>query len=200
MKTKILISISLVIVALQACHSPDQKWDSKSSADTLNNMKDVAVDSTKSDTKDMVMNVSKDDAKFAVEAANGGLAEVVLGNLAVKKGNSQQVKDFGAMMVKDHSAANEKLMALAKSKGISLPQVPSSDEQKLKDDLNAKSGADFDKAYVKAMIKDHQDDIQTFENATKQLKDPQLKDFAVQTLPTLKMHLQAIQKVNGGSK
>ena len=200
MKTKIWISIPVIVVALQACHSPDQKWDSKSSADTLNNMKDVAVDSTKSDTKDMVMNVSKDDAKFAVEAANGGLAEVVLGNLAVKKGNCQQVKDFGAMMVKDHSAANEKLMALAKSKGISLPQVPSSDEQKLKDDLNAKSGADFDKAYVKAMIKDHQEDIQTFAEATKEVKDTQLKNFAVATLPTLKMHLQAIQKVSDGLK
>lgn len=193
-----LLASSLAVTSCQ--HKPDQKWDAKSSADTLNNMKDSVADSNKSVTKDLVMKVSKPDAKFAVEAANGGMAEVALGQLAVQKGTSQQVKDFGAMMVKDHSAAGEKLKALAKDKGISLPQGISDDEKKLKDHLTAQSGDDFDKAYVKAMVEDHQEDIKSFEVAVTQLKDPELKGFATQTLPTLKMHLAAIQKIQTSAK
>src|SRR6201996_5601123 len=179
--------LALLLLAI-ACHSPDQKWDSKSSADTLNNMKDSVANPSVSVTRDLVMKVSKDDAKFAVEAANGGMAEVELGKLAQEKGMSQGVKDFGAMMVKDHSAANVKLQALAKQKGISLPATISAAEQKLKDDLAGKTGKDFDRAYTKAMIEDHQEDIKSFDAATNELKDADLKAFATATLPTLKMH------------
>ena len=65
------------------------------------------------------------DAKFYRDAAEGGLAEVAMGNLAQQKAQSPNVKEFGAQMVKDHSAANEKLQALAKSKNITLPANPS---------------------------------------------------------------------------
>ena len=104
------------------------------------------------------------------------------------------------MMVKDHSAANSKLIALAKKKGISLADSLSEFEQKTKVKLAAKSGKDFDKAYVDDMIEDHQKDIQEFSNACKSLKDPELKAFANETLPVLKMHLAAIQKVKAGLK
>ena len=80
------------------------------------------------------------------------------------------------------------LMALAKEKGISLPGSLSEYEQKTKDNLSAKSGDDFDKAYVDDMIEDHEKDIKDFDNAVKRLKDPQLKAFAQNTLPVLKMH------------
>ena len=192
--------IAGVAFMVQACHSPDQKWDSKSSADTLNNMKDSVADPSKSITKDLVMKVSKDDAKFAVAAADGGIAEVELGTLAQQKAASAKVKDFGAMMVSDHSKANDEMKALAKSKGITLPTAIDSDEQKVKDKLSSKSGADFDKAYVDDMIEDHKNDIKKFEDATQNLKDPDLKAFAVKTLPTLKMHLDAIQKNNENMK
>ncbi|WPU95716.1 DUF4142 domain-containing protein [Mucilaginibacter sabulilitoris] len=144
--------------------------------------------------------VDKDDAKFAVAAANGGIAEVELGTLAQQKAVNQKVKDFGGMMVSDHSKANEEMKALAKSKGITLPTKIDSDEQKVKDNLSSKSGADFDKAYVDNMIEDHKNDIKEFEDATKNLKDPDLKAFAVKTLPTLKMHLEAIQKIHDTMK
>src|SRR5258708_12575208 len=64
------------------------------------------------------------DVKFYRDAAEGGMAEVAMGNLAQQKAHSQSVKDFGAQMVKDHSAANEKLQALAQSKNITLPPNP----------------------------------------------------------------------------
>jgi len=193
-------ALALSAACLSACHSPDQKWDSKSSADTLNSMKDSAAGSSKSTTQNLVMTVNKDDARFAVEAASGGLAEVELGQLAQQKANDPQVKDFGAMMVGDHSKANNEMKILAKNKGISLPATLSSANQKLKDDLNAKSGKDFDKAYVKAMIDDHKEDIKAFESATKTLQDVQLKAFAVNTLPVLRKHLEYIEKVEQAMK
>src|ERR1700761_4750960 len=98
-KLPCMIAAMSFIAAFSSCHSPDQKWDSKSSADTLNNMKDSVADSSKSATKDLVMSVDKDDAKFAVAAAAGGLAEVQLGELAKEKASLGAVKDFGTMMV-----------------------------------------------------------------------------------------------------
>lgn len=92
------------------------------------------------------------------------------------------------------------MKALAKSKGIALPIAIDTKEQKVKDDLSAKSGADFDKAYVSNMIDDHKEDIKEFEDASKNCKDAYLKAFAVKTLPVLKMHLNAIQKIHDSMK
>lgn len=190
------ISLLLVTIAaaglLQACHS---NKDSKASADSANTAK---ADTAKKDSTASA--VDKDDAKFAVTAANGGMAEVELGTLAQQKAANQKVKDFGGMMVSDHSKANDEMKALAKSKGITLPDSIDSKEQKVKNDLSAKTGADFDKAYVNNMIDDHKEDIKEFEDAAKNLKDQDLKAFAVKTLPILKMHLDAIQKIHDSMK
>jgi putative membrane protein len=180
------------VCSLQACQGHK---DSKESADSSNTAK---ADTAKKDSA--MTAVDKDDAKFAVAAANGGMAEVELGKLAQEKAATAKVKDFGAMMVSDHSKANEEMKALAKSKGITLPVAIDNDEQKLKDDLSAKSGADFDKAYVSNMIDDHKKDIKEFEDAAKNCKDADLKAFAAKTLPTLKMHLEAIEKIHNSMK
>jgi len=177
---------------IQACSGPK---DSKASADSVNTAKS---DTAKKDSS--VAAVDKDDAKFAVAAANGGMAEVELGQLAQQKATNAKVKDFGAMMVTDHTKANDEMKALAKSKGITLPVAIDTDEQKVKDDLSAKTGADFDKAYVSNMIDDHKKDIKEFEDASKNCKDADLKAFATKTLPTLKMHLDAIQKIHDDMK
>jgi predicted outer membrane protein len=92
------------------------------------------------------------DAKFYRDAAEGGMAEVAMGNLAQQKAQSPSVKDYGAQMVKDHSAANEKLKALAQSKNITLPANPSVAEMEAKAKLEALSGQSFDKTYIKGMI------------------------------------------------
>ena len=199
-KLNLMLSIALTCSVFAACNS---NKDSKASADSVNAAKDTtkmaASDSTKKDTM-AKMAVSSDDAKFAVAAANGGMAEVELGKLAQQKAAGSKVKDFGAMMVTDHTKAGDELKALAKSKNITLPAAIDADEQKVKDDLSAKSGADFDKAYVSNMIDDHKKDIKDFEDASKNVKDPDLKAFAVKTLPTLKMHLSAIQNIHDSMK
>ena len=191
-KINLLVACLGVAGMLQACHGGK---DSKASADSANTAK---ADTAKKDSSAAA--VDKDDAKFAVAAANGGMAEVELGKLAQQKAANQKVKDFGTMMVSDHSKANDEMKALAKSKGITLPDSLDSKEQKVKNDLSAKSGADFDKAYVSNMIDDHKKDIKEFEEAAKNCKDADLKAFAVKTLPTLKMHLYAIQKIHDSMK
>jgi putative membrane protein len=135
------------------------------------------------------------DATFYKHAAEGGIAEVELGNLAQQKSRNQSVKDFGAMMVKDHSAANDKLKAVAESKNITLPTSPSMGQMATKTKLEVLSGDTFDKSYIKGMIKDHQDDIAEFKKEASSGQDPDAKAFAKATLPTLKTHLSKIQSI-----
>ena len=135
---------------------------------------------------------SNPDATFYKKAAEGGIAEVAAGNLAQQKGNSQAVKDFGAMMVKDHSAANDKLQVLAASKSISLPTSASIGEMATKAKLDVLSGDTFDKSYIKSQIKDHRGAIALFNKEIASGQDPDAKAFASATVPTLRMHLKKV--------
>lgn len=135
------------------------------------------------------------DLDFYRTAAEGGLAEVEMGNMAEQQAHSQSVKDFGALMVKDHSAANEKLKALAESKNITLPANTSVEEMAAKAKLKALSGTAFDKSYIKGMIKDHQEDIAEFKKEATSGRDPEARAFASATLPILEAHLKKIQSI-----
>lgn len=152
-------------------------------------------DPSKSFTKGLVMNANRVDAKFAVDAADGGTAEVELGKMAQQKAANPQLKEFGAMMVSDHSMINNEMKNIAKNKGITLPKIMSDDLQKLRKKLYKKSGKEFDRAYLAAMIKDHKQDIRTFEAAIKELRDTDLRRFAGINLPILKKHLSIIEKI-----
>lgn len=191
---KILL-LACLVYTLAGCGNTPK--DSTAKADSINQTNDSAdarhpgVPATE---------VSGDDAKFAVAAANGGMAEVELGKLAQDKGASVQVRDFGAMMVKDHSAINDEMKGLAESKHLVLPDSLNNEEKKLKADLMTKKGADFDKAYIDAMIEDHEQDIKDFERAAKVVKYPEMQAFIKKNLPVLKMHLAEIQKVKAGMK
>jgi putative membrane protein len=135
------------------------------------------------------------DATFYKHAAEGGISEVELGNLAQKKSSNDNVKSFGAMMVKDHSAANEKLKALAASKNISLPTSSSVGQMASKAKLEVLTGETFDKSYIKGMVQDHRDDIAEFQKEAASGQDPDAKAFATATLPTLKAHLKKIESI-----
>ena len=142
---------------------------------------------------------AKDSAKFATEAARGGMAEVELGRLAAQKAADPSVREFGQRMVADHSRANAELKSLAAKKGMKLPNDMNSDQKSEMDKLAKISGAEFDKEYMSAMLKDHEDDVKAFETQSKDGNDADVKAFAAKTLPTLQGHLQmardAAQKV-----
>ena len=135
------------------------------------------------------------DSSFLKSAAEGGMSEVELGQMAQQKAMNPAVKEFGAMMVKDHTAANEKLKALAASEQVSLPDSPSMMQKATKTKLNMLSGDSFDKSYVKGMIEDHKSDIKDFQKEASEGKDPEAKAFAAATLPTLQKHLEKIQSI-----
>lgn len=198
-KLNVLFYAGTLAITLQACNSSSKTnstevaKDSNATKDTvgLKSVKDTAAKATGA-----VLKVNKDDADFAVEAANGGMAEVQLGQLAQQKATNQDVKDFGAKMITDHTKANEKMMALAKQKNITLPAAINNKEQKLLDDLSKKTGKDFDKAYVKVMVDDHDEDIKLFSKEAENGKDHDVKSFAETTLPTLKMHQSMIKAID----
>ncbi|HEY4445873.1 MAG TPA: DUF4142 domain-containing protein [Steroidobacteraceae bacterium] len=135
------------------------------------------------------------DATFYKHAAEGGMAEVELGNLAQQKSSSQRVKDFGAMMVADHTAANDKLKAIAASKNIKLPTSPSVGQMATKAKLEVLSGDTFDKSYIKSMIADHEEDIKEFKKESVSGQDADAKAYATATLPTLEAHLKKIRAI-----
>lgn len=137
-----------------------------------------------------------DDKKFAKEAAIGGMAEVELGKLAQQKASSDAVKQFGQKMVDDHSKANEELKAAATKDGIELPTELDKKHQKMIDKLGKLSGAEFDKAYVKAMLKDHKKDVSEFQDEANKGTMSGIKEFAQKTLPTLEQHLDTVKDLN----
>jgi putative membrane protein len=130
------------------------------------------------------------DRDFVTEAAQGGLTEVRLGELAEHQAKSTEVKDFGQRMVEDHGQANDKLKQIAEQKGIELPRDLSEDAQAIYEELQGKSGAEFDQAYMNEMVSDHEHDVAAFEDYVENAKDPELRSFAEETLPTLKEHLE----------
>jgi len=142
----------------------------------------------------------EDDTEFAVAAADGGMLEVQLGELAQRNGMSSTVKDFGKMMVDDHSKANDELKSMAQAKNITLPTSLSSDKQDTYDDLAKKTGKEFDQAYADLMVKDHKKDIDEFKEEAEDGKNADLKSWAAGKVPTLEMHLQKAQAMQDAVK
>lgn len=151
--------------------------------------------STSSNTNAANSGVSAADRAFARKAAQDGLAEVELGRLAADKASSDEVKSFGRQMVDDHQKANDELKQIAQSKGIDLPADTDSGHKAKMSKLQKLSGADFDRAYVKDMVKDHKKDVKLFEKEADKGKDPELKQFAQKTVTTLHEHHQKIDQI-----
>lgn len=147
--------------------------------------------------------VNADDRKFMMEAATGGMMEVELGRLAAQQGSSDAVKKFGQRMIDDHSKANEELMQLASTKGVTLPTELDAKHKNEVTKLSKMTGADFDRAYSKMMLSDHVKDVAEFEKQSTKANDADLRAFTAKTLPTLQEHLQLAKAMNattGGPK
>src|ERR1700680_1971667 len=123
------------------------------------------------------------------------MMEVELGQIAKQKAVSQRVKDFGAMMVQDHTAANDDLKSRVSSLDVALPSMVNEDDQKEMDKLGKKQGKDFDKAYMSMMLDDHKKDVAEFRKAADKCTEPSLKDFASKTLPVLEKHLDSAKAI-----
>ncbi len=143
------------------------------------------------------------DQDFIANAAKGNRAEVTLGKMVASKTKDPSVRQFAQQMVKDHSAALNELTQLAQSKNITLPEGLPDDATALQSKLSSASGKALDKDYMDSMVDDHKKDISEFQDASQNAKDPDVKQWAAKTLPTLQAHLEKAEQIDakvGGGK
>jgi len=191
---KLMYVMAISALAFQACSGGNK--DAKESADSLNMAKDTTTNAAATGG----IAVDEADSKFTTQAAVGGMAEVELGKLALEKSSNAQVKEFATMMVKDHGMANAELMTIAQQKNITLPSTVDDEHKKKMEDLSKKTGADFDKAYVDAMVDGHKSTLKLMEDESRDGKDADLKAFATKTAPIVQSHLVMINKIHDGMK
>jgi putative membrane protein len=187
---KILLPVFLLI-GLQSCGNADRNHGGQSA----NKVTDSLSDTTQR-TQGRTADVDLDgDAKvFTLGAATGGMMEVEAAGVALKKSKNEAVKEFAARMLKDHGAANEELERIAKDKDVQLPQTLPSEMEGHIAKLNSLAERAFDVQYMIMMIKDHQKAEQLFTKGSG-LNDPELKVFAVKTLPIIQRHYQSALKI-----
>jgi len=135
------------------------------------------------------------DPLFASAATLGGLAEVTISELGLRKATDAELKKFSQQMVADHTQMNGELAALAARKGIALPRVPDARAQFCAQSLAGISGEEFDKCYAKAQCLAHKDAVATFEAEAERGQDPDLKALAAKALPRIKEHLKTIEPI-----
>jgi putative membrane protein len=148
------------------------------------------------DTRQIKMKA--DDKEFVQDAAMGGMAEVAMGKLAAEKGSSDAVKQYGQKMVDDHTKANDELKQVASAQSMTIPDALDSRHQSRIDKLSKLSGAAFDKAYAKAQVKDHEEDVRAFQDEAQNGNNAAVKDFANKALPTLREHLTMAKDLSKG--
>jgi putative membrane protein len=132
---------------------------------------------------------------FSNQARMAGLKEIKASQLALQKSHDQQVISFATMMVNDHQKANMELISILRSKKYNVPSYRNGLGVTVDPMLTTTSGRNFDKNYVTMMVNDHKMAVGLFTYAANNQLDPDLKEFAIKTLPTLKQHLAAIQAI-----
>lgn len=135
------------------------------------------------------------DKMFAVKAAQGGMAEVMVSHLALKKTHNMQVMNVARRMVKEHTAANKELMTIAENKHMALPKDTDARHEMMYAKLSSLSGTAFDKAYIAGQEKDHAATVKLFEKEIALGKDGDLSSFASKNLPTIEDHTKMIFQV-----
>ncbi len=140
-------------------------------------------------------NLNDTDRNFLTKAAQDGLGEVQIAQLAEQKATNDHIKDMSRKLVDDHTKANDQLKDIASKQNLTMPTQPSEKDKDRYDRLSKLSGQQFEQAFLREQVKDHQKDIQEFQNEANNGKDPQLKQFAQQNLSVLQQHLQMAQQM-----
>jgi len=141
---------------------------------------------------------SNADRDFVEKELAMGNAEIELGRLAQQKGNHADVKEFGAMMVRDHQAAAADLKPIAAKLSTTQAEARENHDNDLRDkmeDLQKLSGRDFDKKYIDEMIDDHEKDVRDLENKAENASNADVKAWASKTLPTVRQHLERAKSI-----
>jgi putative membrane protein len=139
------------------------------------------------------------DRQFVTKAAMMDMAEIQTGRLAVSQGASESVRQFGQRMIDDHTRTSQQLMQMASAAGFTPPQTLDAKHQAAAAKLARLTGAEFDRAYMKQMVKDHQEALSLYQRQSTRGTMPDLRAFASATLPALREHLSMARSMAGGS-
>lgn len=182
---KALLSAAVLSLSFGAtsCKQESKPEDSKEAAEDQNEVK----------FEDN--NAKEDDSEFLVDAAETDLEEIEVGKLAQQKGTDEEVKSFGKMLVDDHTKSFEDLKTFSGKKQISLPLVATEDGKEAYNDLNKKTGLDFDKKFADMMVDGHEKAIKNAEKVSKDAKDEEIRVWAANKIPTLTTHLEHAKKL-----
>ncbi|MBA3786722.1 MAG: DUF4142 domain-containing protein [Acidobacteria bacterium] len=209
----LMILVGLAVLGLAGCPgnatnttgngSNSRSNTTVSNANTINSNVAVVVNSNTANANgnavDTAVSMTTPNG-FMTEAAKGGMAEVELSRLATTKAQNAEVKKFAQKMIEDHTNANTEMKQLAGKKNVTLPTELDAEHKAIKDNLSGLSGAEFDKAYVNAMVSDHEKTVLLFKKQSDGGTDADAKAFASKTLPKLQMHLDMIKGIESKMK
>lgn len=178
--SKLFMGAAVLSLTLVSCKQEPKQEDPKEVAEEANEEKfeDTANDSL------------ADDSDYLIKATEVDMKEIELGKLAQTKSTNADVKAFGKMLVDEHTKASAETKALAAKKNITLPATATDKVQDAYKELNEKTGVDFDKAFADKMVDGHEKTIEKIEEAAEKAKDPDVRMWAANTLPTLRKHLE----------
>ena len=176
-----------VVLALMMCVS------NGFAQNTTNSNSNQNTTNSSGDTK--TSNKKNSDSKFMMMAATSDMNEIGLSQQALSKSTNEEVKKLAQMMIDDHTKSSEELKPIAASKGVVLPAEMDSKHKSAMEKMTSMSGMEFDTAYVKMMVKDHEKAVALYQKETDGGKDAEAKTFAAKTLPVVQMHLDMSRKL-----
>ena len=179
-----------LLTAAASCNSNDSVKQAQATNEAKADSATASTDMGKVEKKGLEY-----DSEFMAKAASGGMLEVELGKLVAARAVTPEAKKFAQQMVTEHTKANAALMALATKKNITLPTALSNDHQTVLKDVTEAKGVKMDQKYMKEMLKDHQEDVKEFTDASINASDPDIKALAAKNVPILQMHLDIVTKM-----
>jgi len=185
--------------------TPDQPMTAPSGtmtapSGTTTTPSDSTAPSSGTTTTPTQTSLSPVDKQFMIQAAQGGMAEVKMAQLALQKASNERVKDFASQMIAQHTPVNNQLMQLAAQKNVTLPTSIGAKNQATYNQLSKLSGTNFDRSYMsQAGVKGHTQQSAVFQREIQRGQDPEVKNFASQVLPTVQDHLQIARSIVSGT-
>ncbi|MGE0128098.1 MAG: DUF4142 domain-containing protein [Blastocatellales bacterium] len=194
--TAFVLTLSLLCLAIAACETQQDRMATETGTGITPSPM-VTMTPTTTPTTSTATGISSFDQEFMTDAARHGMMEVQLGNLAAQKASSTDVKKFGQRIATDQSKIGQMLQQLASSLNVTLPQELTPGQQQEVSKLQDLSGKQFDRDFMSLMLKDHAEDITTYERAINQVTNAELKQFASQALPILREHAELARSIAG---
>jgi putative membrane protein len=185
-----LLSAATLLIGMTSCNSGDSVKEAQKVNDAKAESKTANTDMGKVEKKGMEY-----DAEFLANAASGGMLEVEMGKQVAARAVTPDAKKFAQQMVSDHTKSNAELIALATKKGVTLPTALSDKHKDVLKDVTEEKGVKMDQEYLKEMLKDHEEDVKEFTDASIKASDPEIKAFAAKNVPVLQMHLDMVTKM-----